>query len=126
MNQQLVYFFATVAVTIAITFWAARRNSGRASYYAAEGRISAPQNGLAIAGDFLSAGTVLGIVGLFFAVGMDAAHYLITPIAGLVLLLALIVGPLRKLGRYTLGDVVTPRLAHPRVMVVVGDRQSGG
>src|SRR3546814_11676816 len=65
MNQQLVYFFATVAVTIAITFWAARRNSGRASYYAAEGRISAPQNGLAIAGDFLSAGTVLGIVGLF-------------------------------------------------------------
>src|SRR3546814_14294078 len=86
MNQQLVYFFATVAVTIAITFWAARRNSGRASYYAAEGRISAPQNGLAIAGDFLSAGTVLGIVGLFFAVGMDAAPYLITPIAGLVLL----------------------------------------
>lgn len=45
MNQQLVYFFATVAATIAITFWAARRNSGRASYYAAEGRISAPQTG---------------------------------------------------------------------------------
>src|SRR3546814_3611206 len=120
MNQQLVYFFATVAATIAITFWAARRNSGRASYYAAEGRISAPQNGLAIAGDFLSAGTVLGIVGLFFAVGMDAAPYLITPIAGLVLLLALIVGPLRKLGRYTLGDVVTHRLDNQRMRVVVG------
>src|SRR3546814_13194671 len=62
MNQQLVYFFATVAATIAITFWAARRNSGRASYYAAEGRISAPQNGLAIAGDFLSAGRSESVV----------------------------------------------------------------
>src|SRR3546814_12795276 len=51
---------------------------------------------------------------------MDAAPYLITPIAGLVLLLALIVGPLRKLGRYTLGDVVTHRLDNPRMRVVVG------
>src|SRR3546814_19274882 len=51
---------------------------------------------------------------------MDAAPYLITPIAGLVLLLALIVVPLRKLGRYTLGDVVTLRLDNPRLSVVVG------
>jgi cation/acetate symporter len=118
--NQIFYFIATVAVTIAITFWAARRNTGRASFYAAEGRISAPQNGLAIAGDFLSAGTVLGIVGLFFTVGMDAAPYLITPLAGLFLMLTLIVGPLRRLGRYTLGDVVTHRLGAPRMRVVVG------
>lgn len=118
--SQIHYFLATVAVTIAITFWAARRNSGRASLYAAEGKISAPQNGLAIAGDFLSAGTVLGIVGLFFTVGMDAAPYLITPLAGLFLMLTLIVGPLRRLGRYTLGDVVTHRIGAPRIRVVIG------
>lgn len=118
--SQTGYFLATVAVTMAITFWAARRNSGRASFYAAEGKISAPQNGLAIAGDFLSAGTVLGIVGLFFAVGMDAAPYLITPLAGLFLMLALIVGPLRRLGRFTLGDVITHRLDAPRMRIVIG------
>jgi cation/acetate symporter len=118
--SQIHYFLVTVAVTIAITFWAARRNSGRASFYAAEGKISAPQNGLAIAGDFLSAGTVLGIVGLFFAIGMDAAPYLITPLAGLFLMLTLIVGPLRRLGRYTLGDVVTHRLHAPGMRVVIG------
>ena len=118
--SQIHYFLATVAITMAITFWAARRNSGRASFYAAEGKISAPQNGLAIAGDFLSAGTVLGIVGLFFAVGMDAAPYLITPLAGLFLMLALIVGPLRRLGRFTLGDVITHRLDAPRMRIVIG------
>lgn len=118
--SQIHYFLATVFITIAITFWAARRNSGRASLYAAEGKISAPQNGLAIAGDFLSAGTVLGIVGLFFAVGMDAAPYLITPLAGLFLMLTFIVGPLRRLGRYTLGDVVTHRLDAPGMRVVIG------
>lgn len=118
--SQIHYFLATVAITIAITFWAARRNSGRASFYAAEGKISAPQNGLAIAGDFLSAGTVLGIVGLFFAVGMDAAPYLITPLAGLFLMLTLIVGPLRRLGRFTLGDVITHRLESPQIRIVIG------
>ncbi|WP_336971194.1 cation acetate symporter [Sphingobium aromaticiconvertens] len=118
--SQIHYFLATVAITIAITFWAARRNTGRASFYAAEGKISATQNGLAIAGDFLSAGTVLGIVGLFFAVGMDAAPYLITPLAGLFLMLTLIVGPLRRLGRYTLGDVITHRLGAPRMRMVIG------
>src|SRR3546814_18584537 len=51
---------------------------------------------------------------------MDASPYRITPIAGLVLLLALIVGPLRKLGRNTFGDVVTNRLDNPRMRVVVG------
>ena len=118
--SQIGYFLATVAVTMAITFWAARRNVGRASLYAAEGKISAPQNGLAIAGDFLSAGTVLGIVGLFFAVGMDAAPYLITPLAGLFLMLTLIVGPLRRLGRFTLGDVITHRIDSPRMRIVIG------
>ena len=118
--SQIYYFVGTIAVTIAITFWAARSNSGRASLYAAEGKISAPQNGLAIAGDFLSAGTVLGIVGLFFGFGMDAAPYMIGAMAGLLLMMAFIVGPLRRLGRFTLGDVITHRLHSPQVRVVAG------
>lgn len=118
--SQIEYFFATIAITIAITYWAARRNSGRASFYAAEGKITANQNGLAIAGDFLSAGTILGSVGLFFTFGMDAAVYLVGPLAGLFLMLMLIVGPLRRLGRFTIGDVVASQLASPRIRVVIG------
>ena len=63
---------------------------------------------------------MLGIVGLFYSVGMDAAPYLITPLAGLFLMLTLIVGPLRRLGRYTLGDVITHRLEAPRMRIVIG------
>lgn len=118
--SQIHYFLLTIAVTIAITFWAARRNSGRASFYAAEGRITAPQNGLAIAGDFLSAGTIFGIVGLFFGFGLDAAPYMIGPLVGLLLMLAIIVTPLRRLGRYTLGDVITHKWSTPGARIVVG------
>src|SRR5262249_13605593 len=113
-------FLSTIAVTIVITFWAARRNRGRASFYIAEGKISAPQNGLAIAGDFLSAGTVLGNVGIFFTFGMDASPYLLGSLAGLLLLMALIFGSLRLLGRFTIGDVITHRLDSSRLRVVTG------
>ena len=118
--SQIHYFLLTIAITVAITFWAARRNRGRAAFYAAEGRITAPQNGLAIAGDFLSAGTIFGIVGLFFGFGLDATPYMIGPLVGLLLMLAVIVRPLRRLGKYTLGDVITHRWPQSRGRTVVG------
>ena len=118
--SSILYFFGTIAITLVITWWAAKRSSSKEALYAASSSISGNQNGLAIAGDFMSAGTVLGIVGLYFMVGVDVSLYFIAPIAGLGLGLALIVGPLRRFGRFTLGDVVAERLNDPRMRVVLG------
>lgn len=120
ISAPILYFLATVAITLVITVWAARRSTGRASLYAASGNVTATQNGLAIAGDFLSAGTVLGIVGLYFIAGVDVSLYFIAPMAGFALLMVLIVGPLRRMGRYTLGDVVMSKVADKRMRVVLG------
>jgi cation/acetate symporter len=120
ISASIGYFFATIAITLGITIWAARRNTGRASYYVAEGRITGTQNGFAIAGDYMSAGTILGIVGLYTLIGVDVSLYFIAPLAGLCIGLAVLVGPLRRLGRYTLGDVVQSRLGDPRTRMVLG------
>ncbi|HLS98267.1 MAG: cation acetate symporter [Porticoccaceae bacterium] len=120
ISASIGYFFVTIAVTLGITFWAARRNTGKASFYAAEGKIGGTQNGFAIAGDYMSAGTILGIVGLYTLVGVDVSLYFIAPLGGLCLGLAILVGPLRRMGKYTLGDVVQSRLQNPRTRVVLG------
>jgi cation/acetate symporter len=120
ISASIGYFFATIAITLGISIWAARRNTGRASYYVAEGRITGTQNGFAIAGDYMSAGTILGIVGLYTLIGVDVSLYFIAPLAGLCIGLAVLVGPLRRLGRYTLGDVVQSRLGDPRTRMVLG------
>lgn len=118
--SSIIYFFITIAITLGITVWAARRSSSKEALYTASSGISGNKNGLAIAGDFMSAGTVLGIVGLYFMVGVDVSLYFIAPIAGLGLGLALIVGPLRRFGRFTLGDVVELRLNDSRMRIVLG------
>ena len=120
ISASIGYFFVTIAITLGITFWAARRNTGTASYYTAEGKITGTQNGFAIAGDYMSAGTILGIVGLYTVAGVDVAIYFIAPMAGLCIGLAVIVGPLRRMGKFTLGDVVQSRLKEPRTRVVLG------
>ena len=114
------YFIATVLITLAITAWAARRATSKASLYTASGTIGPIQNGFALAGDFLSAGTVLGIVGLYFSVGVDVSLYFVAPLAGLCLMLLIIVGPLRRMGTYTLGDVIAHRFPRSRVRAWVG------
>lgn len=84
------------------------------------GRITGTQNGLAIAGDFMSATTVLSLVALYMTSGWDTAIYFIAPLAELALMLLLIAGPLRRLGRFTLGDVMTSRLDDDRLRIFSG------
>lgn len=115
-----ICFLATIALTLVITIAAARRSRGRASFYAASSSISAGQNGLAIAGDFMSASTLLGITGLYFMNGTDAAIYYIGALTGLCLILILIAAPLRRLGRFTLGDVMEGRLNDRRLRIFSG------
>ncbi len=116
----MLCFVAVVVATLAITRWAARRASGREGFYAANGSISAGQNGLAIAGDFVSAATLLGTTAIYFASGADNVMYLLPFLLGLCLMLAWIAGPLRQLGRFTLGDVVTSRLKSPVLRIYSG------
>jgi cation/acetate symporter len=116
----IVCFLVTVALTLGITAWASRKSSSRSAMYAAEGKVTGGQNGLAIAGDFMSATTVLGVVGLFFTGGVDTMIYFITPPAAMCLILLWTAGPLRRLGRFTLGDVLVARLAEPNMRVFSG------
>lgn len=111
MNLIAVGFFVpTVLATLLITAWAAKRAHSRADYYSAGGRITGAQNGLAVAGDLISASTFLGLTGMFFVSGADmSAIYYVTPPVALCLLLVLLAAPLRRAGRYTLGDVVVSR-----------------
>jgi cation/acetate symporter len=64
MNVPLIMFLGFVATTLAITFWAARRNTGASAYFAAGRSITGWQNGLAVAGDYMSAASFLGISGM--------------------------------------------------------------
>jgi cation/acetate symporter len=116
----MICFVVVVLATLAITRWAARRASGREGFYAANGSISAGQNALAIAGDFVSAATLLGTTAIYFAAGADNIMYLLPFLLGLCFMLAWIVGPLRELGRFTLGDVVTARLRSPVLRIYSG------
>ncbi|HEX4096119.1 MAG TPA: cation acetate symporter, partial [Caulobacteraceae bacterium] len=120
ISISVICFLVTVALTLAITAWASRKSSSRAAMYAAEGKVTGGQNGLAIAGDFMSATTVLGVVGLFFTGGVDTMIYFITPPAAMCLILLWTAGPLRRLGRFTLGDVLVARLNEPKMRVFSG------
>ena len=67
----IILFIAFVLVTLGITWWAAKRTKSTDDFYAAGGKITGFQNGLAISGDFISAGAFLGLSGLVFASGFD-------------------------------------------------------
>jgi cation/acetate symporter len=106
----IVMFFIFVAGTLGITYWAARRTRSAADFYAAGGGITGFQNGLAIAGDYMSAASFLGISGLVFATGFDGLIYSVGWLVGWPIILFLIAERLRNLGKYTFADVVSFRL----------------
>ncbi|RIL00322.1 MAG: cation acetate symporter [Proteobacteria bacterium] len=105
----LGFFFAFIAVTLGITYWAARRTRTAEHFYAAGRSISAGQNGFALAGDYMSAASFLGIAGLVSTTGFDGLIYSTGWLVGWPVVLFLIAEPLRNLGRYTFADVVALR-----------------
>ena len=103
-------FAVFVFATLGITWWAARRTRSASDYYAAGGAISGTQNGFAIAGDFMSAASFLGISGLVYSSGYDGLIYSVGALAGWPLVLFLLAERLRNLGRFTFADAVSYRL----------------
>ena len=118
----MVFFFAFIAITLGITWWAARRTRTTEEFYAAGRTISAGQNGFALAGDYMSAASFLGIAGLVSTTGFDGLIYSTGWLVGWPVVLFLIAEPLRNLGKYTFADVVASRLkqAPVRIAAAVG------
>jgi cation/acetate symporter len=106
----LVVFLLFVASTLGITIWAAKRSGGANAYFAAGRRITAWQNGFAVAGDFMSAASFLGLIGLIALQGLDGILYSVGGFVAFVTILLLIAEPLRNTGKYTMGDVLAYRL----------------
>jgi cation/acetate symporter len=102
----IALFIVVIAITLVITTWAARRSRSRSDFYVAGGSITGTQNGLAIAGDFMSASTILGVAGFVFAGNAESIIYLVGPIVGFAFVFLFIAEPLRNLGRYTVAEVI--------------------
>ena len=118
----IIVFVVFVSASLFITYWAARRTRSAGDFYTAGGKITGFQNGLALAGDFMSAATFLGITGLAFIGGADAMLFTVGITVGWAIILFVFADRLRNLGRYTFADVVAFRL-HPerlRVLAAVG------
>ncbi len=115
-NWPAIAMFAVfVAVTLGITRWAARKTRTTADFYSAGGGITGFQNGLAIAGDYMSAASFLGISAQIFADGYDGLIYSTGFLVGWPIILFLLAERLRNLGRYTFADVASFRFAQPPV-----------
>jgi cation/acetate symporter len=113
----IVSFLVIVVVTLAVTYWAARRTRSASEFYAAGRSVSALQNGLALAGDYMSAASFLGIAGLVALKGYDGMIYATGWLVGWPALMFLIAEPLRNLGKYTFADVVAFRLRQTPVRI---------
>lgn len=113
----IVFFLVIVALTLAVTYWAARRTRSTREFYAAGRSISPLQNGLALAGDYMSAASFLGIAGLVALRGYDGMIYATGWLVGWPALMFLIAEPLRNLGKFTFADVVAFRLRQAPVRV---------
>ncbi|MER0802888.1 cation acetate symporter [Pseudomonas aeruginosa] len=115
-------FMVFVLFTLCITWWAARRTRSTADFYSAGGGILGWQNGLALAGDYMSASTLLGITAFIYTSGMDGYIYLIAFFAGWPVLLLLMTERLRNLGRFTFADITSYRLDQGKVrtMAAIG------
>ncbi len=114
----ILMFVAFVALTLGITYWASRRTQSRADFYTAGGGITGFQNGLAIAGDYMSAASFLGISALVFGSGFDGLIYSIGFLVGWPVIMFLIAERLRNLGKFTFADVASYRLDQTSIRIL--------
>ncbi len=111
MSSTLAMFLGFVAVTLVITWWSARRSTGASAYFAAGRRITGWQNGLAVAGDYMSAASFLGIAGMIAFHGYDGFMYSVGWLVAYLTVLLIVAEPLRNAGKYTMADVLAYRLS---------------
>ena len=113
----ILFFFFFICATLVITYYAARKSRSASQFYAAGRSVTGWQNGLALAGDYMSAASFLGIAGLVSLKGYDGLIYSIGFLVGWPIIMFLIAEPLRNLGKYTFADVVAYRLSQKPIRV---------
>src|ERR1043165_4642028 len=111
MNIALIMFLGFVAATLVITYFSAKRTSGASAYFAAGRRITGWQNGLAIAGDYMSAASFLGIAGMIAFNGYDGFMYSVGWLVAYLTVLLIGAEPLRNAGKYTMADLLAYRMS---------------
>ncbi|HRD67981.1 MAG TPA: cation acetate symporter [Candidatus Competibacter sp.] len=114
----IVMFFIFVAATLGITYWAAQRTKSASDYYAAGGGITGTQNGLAIAGDYMSAATLLGLTSMTYFQGFDGYIYCICFYVGWPFIMFIMAERLRNLGKFTFADITSYRLDQRQVRTI--------
>jgi cation/acetate symporter len=115
-NWTAIFMFgAFVLLTLGITKWAAGQTKSAASFYTGASGITGRQNGLAIAGDYMSAASFLGISGMVYSVGYDGLIYSIGFLVGWPIIMFLLAEPLRNLGKFTFADVASFRLGQTEI-----------
>ena len=110
-----ILFLAIVALTLAITWWASRKTNSTSEFYTAGGGLTGWQNGLAIAGDYMSAASFLGIAGAIALGGFDGFFYSIGYLVAYLVVLYIVAEPLRNLGKYTMADMIAARFNDRKV-----------
>jgi cation/acetate symporter len=108
-------FLVFVALTMGITYWAASRTKSASDFYTAGGGITGFQNGLAIAGDYMSAATLLGMTAMTYGQGYDGYLYMVSFFVGWPVILFLMAERLRNLGKFTFADITSYRLDQGKV-----------
>lgn len=111
----LMLFVIIVLITLIITYWAAKRTNTTSEFYTAGGGLTGWQNGLAIAGDYLSAASFLGIAGAIALTGFDGFFYSIGYLVAYLVVLYIVAEPLRNLGKYTIADMINARFDQKKV-----------
>src|SRR5450631_3411852 len=109
-NVPLIMFLVFIAITLGITYWASKRSSGASAYFAASRQIKGWQNGIAVAGDYMSAASFLGIAGIIAFQGYDGFMFSVGWLVAYLTVLLVIAEPLRNAGKYTMADVLAYRL----------------
>ncbi|HBA87968.1 MAG TPA: cation acetate symporter [Geobacter sp.] len=108
-------FAIIIAVTMGVVVWAAKKTQTAADFYTAGGGITGFQNGWAIAGDYMSAASFLGMSGLISLYGIDGFMYAVGPMFSFIAILLVIAEPCRNAGKYTLGDILSFR-SSPKIV----------
>lgn len=111
----LLFFVGIVGLTLYVTYLASKRTNSASEFYTAGGGLTGWQNGIAIAGDYLSAASFLGIAGAIALFGFDGFFYSIGYLVAYLVVLFIVAEPLRNLGRYTLADMITARFNQQKV-----------
>ena len=111
-------FMAIIGITLGVVVWAAKQTSTASDFYAAGGGITGLQNGWAIAGDYMSAASFLGMSGLISLYGIDGFMYAVGPAFSFIVILLVIAEPCRNAGKYTLGDILSFRTSPKPVRAV--------